>query len=80
MEGVNVQIHVFLTSELVGGELSASRPGRFIPRENVSGTHWTGGWVDPTVHLGDVERRKILRLPGLELRPLDRPARSQSLY
>jgi hypothetical protein len=27
-----------------------------------------------------VERRKILPLPGLELRPLGHPARSQSLY
>jgi hypothetical protein len=32
--GVDVQIHVFLTSELVGGELSASHPGRFTPGEN----------------------------------------------
>jgi hypothetical protein len=28
----------------------------------------------------DVEKRKFLILPGLELRPLGRPARSQSLY
>jgi hypothetical protein len=27
-----------------------------------------------------VEKRKLLPLPGLELRPLGRPARSQSLY
>jgi hypothetical protein len=27
--GVDVYIHIFLTSALVGGELSASRPGRF---------------------------------------------------
>jgi hypothetical protein len=30
--------------------------------------------------LDDVEERKFLTLPGLELRPLGRPARSQSLY
>jgi hypothetical protein len=30
--------------------------------------------------LGDVEVRKFLTLPGLELRPLGRPARRQSLY
>jgi hypothetical protein len=30
--------------------------------------------------LDDVERRKILLLPGLELQLLTRPARSQSLY
>jgi hypothetical protein len=29
--------------------------------------------------LDDVEKRKFLTLPGLELRPLGRPARSQSL-
>jgi hypothetical protein len=29
--GVDVQIHVFLTSALTGGEWSASRPGHFTP-------------------------------------------------
>jgi hypothetical protein len=47
--GVDVWIHVFLTSALVGGEWSASHPGRFIPGERAPGTHWIGGWVlDPT--------------------------------
>jgi hypothetical protein len=32
-EEVDVQIHVFLTSALVGGEWSASRPDRFTPRK-----------------------------------------------
>jgi hypothetical protein len=36
--------------------------------------------VDPRVGLDDVERRKFLKLRGFELRPLGRPARSQSLY
>jgi hypothetical protein len=36
--------------------------------------------VDPRASLDDVEKRKFLTLPGLELRSLDRPARSQSLY
>jgi hypothetical protein len=35
--------------------------------------------VGPRTGLDDV-KRKILSLPGLELRPLGRPARSQSLY
>jgi hypothetical protein len=56
---VDVQIHIFLTSALAGGEWSASRPGRFTPR-----THWIGGWVDPTAGLDDVEKRKFLTLPG----------------
>jgi hypothetical protein len=30
--GVDAYIHIFLTSALVGGEWSASRPGRFTPR------------------------------------------------
>jgi hypothetical protein len=36
-----------LTSALDGGEWSASRPARFIPREREPGTHWIGGWVGP---------------------------------
>jgi hypothetical protein len=36
--------------------------------------------VDPRASLGDVEKRKFLTLPGLELRPLGRPACNQSLY
>jgi hypothetical protein len=43
-------------------------------------TPWTGGWVSPRAGLDDVEKRKFLTLPGLELRSLGRPARSQSLY
>jgi hypothetical protein len=43
-------------------------------------THWTGGLVGPRASLDEVEKRKLLTVPGLELRPLDRPARSQSLY
>jgi hypothetical protein len=73
--GVDVQIHDFLTSALVVGEWSASRPGHFTP-----GTHWIRGWVSPRAGLDDVEKRKFMTLPGLELRLLDRPARSQSLY
>jgi hypothetical protein len=36
--------------------------------------------MDPRAGLDDVEKRKFLTLPGLELRPLSRPAHSQSLY
>jgi hypothetical protein len=73
--GVDVYIHICLTSALAGGEWSASRPGERAPD-----THWIGVWVDPRADLDDVEKRKFLTLPGLELRPLGRPARSQSLY
>jgi hypothetical protein len=53
------------------GEWSAPRPGRFT-----HGTHWIGGWVGPRAGLDDLKKRKFLTLPGLELRPLGRPARS----
>jgi hypothetical protein len=36
--------------------------------------------VNPRAGLDNVEKRKLLTLPGLKLRPLSRPARSQSLY
>jgi hypothetical protein len=36
--------------------------------------------VDPSVSLGDLEKRKFVTLQGLELGPLGRPTRSQSLY
>jgi hypothetical protein len=64
-----------VASALVGGEWSASFSGLFTP-----GTHWIGGWVGPRAGPDDVEKRKFLTLPGLELRPLCRAARSQSLY
>jgi hypothetical protein len=78
--GVGVQIHVFLTIALVGGEWSASRPCNFISGEWAFSTHCIGGWVDPRVGLDDKEKLKFLTLPGLQLRTLGRPARSQSLY
>jgi hypothetical protein len=77
--GVDVWTHVFLTSALVGGEWSASRPGRFTLGERAPDTHWIGGWVDPRAGLDNVEKRKYLTLPGPELRPLGRPACSKSL-
>jgi hypothetical protein len=52
----------------------------FTPRERGPGTHWIGGWVDPRAGLNDEEKRKFLTLPGLVLRLLGRPARSQSPY
>jgi hypothetical protein len=72
--GMYVYIHIFLASALVGGEWSASRPGHSMSRESAPATHWLGGWLD------DMEKRKIFNLPGFELRPVSRPARSQSLF
>jgi hypothetical protein len=50
---------IFDLSTLDGGEWSASRPGRFNPRERARGTHWIGGWVGPRAVLDAVVKRKI---------------------
>jgi hypothetical protein len=78
--GVDEQIHAFLTSALAGSEWSASRPGCFTPSERVPSTHWIGDWVGPSAGLDDVKKRKCLTLPGLELRLLGRPTRSQPIW
>jgi hypothetical protein len=49
-------------------------------RDSFTFTHWIGGWVGPRTGLDGVEKTKISSLPGLELRPLGRAARSQLLY
>jgi hypothetical protein len=58
--------------------VSSFTPRPLYPREK--GIHWIGGWVNLRTGMDKVERRKILPLPGLELRPLGRPAPSQPLY
>jgi hypothetical protein len=78
--GVDVQIHIFLISVLVGDKWSPSRPDRFTSGERASGTDWIGGWVDPRAGLDDMVKKQILTLPGLAPRPLGRPASSQSIY
>jgi hypothetical protein len=62
----------FLTSALVGGEWSVSRPGRFIPRERAPGTHWIGSWVRLRAGLDGVEKTEI-SFPSRESNP-GRPA------
>jgi hypothetical protein len=42
-------------------------PRPLYPRERAPGTHWIGGWVGPRAGLDDMEKRKFLTLPGLEL-------------
>jgi hypothetical protein len=71
---------VFLTSALLGDELSASRPGRFTAGERVPVTHWIKSRVGRRAGLDYLDKRKISPLPELELQSLCRPARSQSLY
>jgi hypothetical protein len=64
MGGVNVLMNIFLISALVVDERSASRPGRVIPGERASGTHWIGGGMDPRAGLGRHEGEKILAPTG----------------
>jgi hypothetical protein len=60
----------------VNGQLHAPEA---LPPGKTLGTYWTGGWVGPQSRSGR-GGEKLLIVPGLELRPLCRPARSQSLY
>jgi hypothetical protein len=77
---VDVYIHIFLTSAQAGVKWPDSRHGLFISWERTSGTHLTGGWVDPRAGLNYLEKRKFMTLSGLELWPFSRPDRRQSLY
>jgi hypothetical protein len=54
--GVDVSIYISLTSALVAGEWSASRPCGFTPGERAPCTHWIGGWQGPGADLDDVEK------------------------
>jgi hypothetical protein len=77
---VDVYIHVFLTSALVGSQWSASIPGRFTsskePRNPLD--RRLHGPQNKSGRCG--EEQKILPLRRLELWALSRPGRSQSLY
>jgi hypothetical protein len=67
-----------VTSALVVGERSASRPYPFTPGERATGTHCIG--VGLRACMDDMKKRKFVILPELYLRPLGHPACSQSLY
>jgi hypothetical protein len=51
---------VSLILALFGGEWSASRSGRFITGEIVTGTRRKGGWVGPTVGRVEVQNVTLL--------------------
>jgi hypothetical protein len=77
--GVDAHIHVVLTLALVGCEWLASCPSIFTPGKEPQyplDRRLSG----PQTSLDAVEKKKLLTLPGLELQPLSRPARNQSLY
>jgi hypothetical protein len=66
--GVDVWIHVFLTSALPGGEWSASRSDHFTTGGRTPGIHWVRGWMGPRTVLDDVEKWKsrIQRDPNFD--------------
>jgi hypothetical protein len=57
--GVELQLIVFLTCSLCGGERSDSRPDRFAPEEIATNTNWTEGWMNPRACLDAVVGRKM---------------------
>ena len=63
-----------LTAALEADEWSASRPGRSLPRESF-GTHFTGGWMDPSAGL-ECRENFVLAV----IRFADFPTGSHSLY
>jgi hypothetical protein len=66
---VDVQIYAFLSSAVVGDELSASHPGLFASREIFADTHWIWGWLGPRAGLDDMKKWKLLTLLGLKIGP-----------
>jgi hypothetical protein len=62
---VDVEIHIFFISAIVGGEWSASYPSRFTPGEGAPDNHLRGGWLAPRSGLDERESRIILT--GLEI-------------
>jgi hypothetical protein len=74
--GVEVSVHLLLTSALDGDEWSASRHSRFNIAKIVPVNCWIGGCVGLQNRFGRHEEEKnILLLPGLELQLFDREAR-----
>jgi hypothetical protein len=60
--GVNVYVHVVLTSNTSWRCWSALLPGPGTHGERAPGTHWIGGWVGPRAGLEAVEKRTFLVL------------------
>jgi hypothetical protein len=72
-----------MTSSFASSDTASLNSGimHFTIRERVPlGTHWKGCWMGPRAGLEDIEKRKFLDPPRLDLRPHGRRARTQSLY
>jgi hypothetical protein len=55
---------LFLNSALDAGEWTASRPGRFTPRELAPGIHWIGDRLDAAAYLAlYFSLNELTRLP-----------------
>jgi hypothetical protein len=71
--GVEVYVHVSLTSALDGGEWLTSRPGRFIPGKEPL-YPWNRRLGEPQSRSGRFgEEKNPMSLPGLEPRSVSRP-------
>jgi hypothetical protein len=69
--GIEIRLHPFLTSAIVGAEWSASHAGRVPPAEIASSTHWIRSWT------GQFWKGKnILSLLEIETGFLGSPVRS----
>jgi hypothetical protein len=77
--GVDVWIHIFLTSAQVGSEWLASRPCRFTRWERAPDSHWIGGWWTSEPVWTTWRKEKSWPYRDSELRILGRPILSQSL-
>jgi hypothetical protein len=77
--GANVLIHVFLTSALMGGD-GQLHDLAALAQEKCSKVSIVYEAVGPQNCYGSHGEENTPPLPGLEHRPLDRLARSQSLY
>jgi hypothetical protein len=52
---VDVESHIFLTSEIFEGESSASRSGHVNPGKKLNDVHWIGGRLGPSAGLDGIE-------------------------
>jgi hypothetical protein len=73
---VDIQIHIFLTSALAGGEWSATRPCRFIPRGDSSRYTMDRRLGGTQSRSDDMEKRRFLTILEHELQSRSRPARN----